>query len=54
VDVAVFEVVESELSAGGAQVALLEEETSEFTRVVRPVQQLSHTEAPDIELSSFN
>jgi hypothetical protein len=54
VDVAVLEVVESELSAGGAQVALLQEETPEFTRVVRPVQQLSHTEAPDIELSSFN
>jgi hypothetical protein len=54
VNVAVLEVIESELSAGGAQVALLKEETPEFTRVVRPVQQLSHTEAPDIELSSFN
>ncbi len=52
-NVAVFEVVERELSAGGAQVALLEKETSEFTRVVRPVQQLGHSEAPNIELSSI-
>jgi len=53
VNVAVLEVVEGELPAGRAQVALLEEETPEFTRIVRPVQQLGHAKASDIELPSF-